>query len=298
MIDNATGSCDYVDAEALTSIKVPARSIRTGCTVTVFADEILPAVFTSRAFARRARIEPSDASLADLLTKALGRAKDDQQRSAVAAAAGIGIFPHNENVYGYPALGTDQTFLSPTLKTDVAPLPSPADGLAAVRAATFKVTVAGQSFIASGTPIPVDWSADPDNIAKAAKVTLSSGGPAKALADGRVDGYPGPREAEWTTNGEKAGAWAKFTWPAAQTIDRVILFDRPNPNDRVTAGTITFSDGSIQTFGELENDAAHGTEVRFEPKTITWLKITVTGTSPATENIGLAEVVVLKPSAK
>jgi hypothetical protein len=84
----------------------------------------------------------------------------------------------------------------------------------------------------------------------------------------------------------------------AQTIDRVVLFDRPNPNDHITSGTITFSDGSTETFGELENDAAHGTEVRFNPKTITWLKITVTGTSPETENIGLAEVVVLKPSAK
>ena len=151
--------------------------------------------------------------------------------------------------------------------------------------------------IEHGTPSRVDFSKLPGNIAAAAKVTVSSGGPVKALTDGRIDGYPGPRDAEWTTKEEKAGAWARFEWPTPQTIDRVILFDRPNANDQVIAGKIDFSDGSSVTFPALENAATRGTEVRFDPKTITWLKIRVTEVSAKTENIGLSEVVVVKAQA-
>jgi hypothetical protein len=70
----------------------------------------------------------------------------------------------------------------------------------------------------------------------------------------------------------------------------MILFDRPNANDRITSGTITFSDGGSEKFGELENDAAHVTRLRFDPEQITWLKITITGVSPETENTGLARL--------
>ena len=41
-----------------------------------------------------------------------------------------------------------------------------------------------------------------------------------------------------------AGSWLKLTWSSPQTINTVVLYDRPNTNDQVTGGTLTFSDGS------------------------------------------------------
>ena len=75
----------------------------------------------------------------------------------------------------------------------------------------------------------------------------------------------------------------------------MILFDRPNLDDNVVAGAIEFSDGTTVPFGQLENDASRGTLVQFDPKTVTWLKINLTEVAPRTVNIGLAEVVVLRP---
>src|ERR1019366_1692453 len=87
------------------------------------------------------------------------------------------------------------------------------------------------------------------NVAPLATATASSQTPATGqLASSAIDrvirGYPNDAAAEWATAGGGAGSWLLLTWPTAQTIGSVILFDRPNTNDQITAGTLTFSDGS------------------------------------------------------
>ena len=295
MIDDAPASAEYVEAESLNRIKVPATSVGSGCVITVWADEVPPETIRSVAFAHRTGVATvaTGPGSADLISHALEQAKNPADQAAICAAGGLGVFARNQNVYGYPALGTDQTFVPTGLNAQVQPIESTNDPLAISQTRAFKITLGGRDFTITDQPMVVDWSAQPGNIASAAHVTLSSGGPAKGLTDGRVDGYPGPRDAEWTTLGEKAGAWAKLEWPTPQTINRVILFDRPNPADHVTAGRIDFSDGSSSSFGALENDAAHGTAVQFPLKTIQWIKITLTAVSPETHNSGLAEVVIL-----
>jgi hypothetical protein len=135
-----------------------------------------------------------------------------------------------------------------------------------------------------------------ENAALSASVTASSFEfpEATGVNDGFVGGYPIDRSQEWSTKGEKAGAWVKLDWKQAQTVDRIILFDRLNGADRVLAGEIEFSDGSKVAVGELVNNAAKGTLIKFSPKTITWLKFTVTKVSNETQNTGLAEIVVLR----
>ncbi len=134
------------------------------------------------------------------------------------------------------------------------------------------------------------------NIAPKAKVTASStykGYSAEAAIDRVVGGYPEDISAEWAANGEKASATIKLSWDKAQIINRIWLFDRPNTNaDQVTAGTLTFSDGSTINVGELPDDASAAKEITFGPKKVTWLKFVVTSVKPETQNIGLAEIAV------
>jgi hypothetical protein len=65
--------------------------------------------------------------------------------------------------------------------------------------------------------------------------------------------------------------------------------------DNVKAGTLSFSDGSTASVGQLPNDASSGYTVSFATKTITSVKFTVT--QAVGLNIGLAECQLFGPSA-
>ena len=84
----------------------------------------------------------------------------------------------------------------------------------------------------------------------------------------------------------------RLTWSTPQTVNRVLLFDRPNDLDQITSGMLIFSDGSTIRTGALPDNAKKGLEVSFEPKTVKWLIFAVNGTKPGTPNIGLAEIAV------
>jgi LmbE family N-acetylglucosaminyl deacetylase len=137
------------------------------------------------------------------------------------------------------------------------------------------------------------------NIAPQAPVTASSQNmstdqtAAKAI-DGVIDGYPGDYTKEWATVNGGAGSWLKLTWSSPQTINKVVLYDRPNTDDQVTGGTLTFSDGSTVTVPALNNDGS-ATTITFPPTTTTSLLFTVTSVSSTTQNVGLAEIEVFPP---
>jgi len=116
-------------------------------------------------------------------------------------------------------------------------------------------------------------------------VTASStaqGSRAEGAVDGNVGGYPGEMEQEWVSRGEKDTAMLRLNWPEPQTVDRVWLFDRPNNLDRITSAMLVFGDGTTIQVGALPNDAKKGIEVNFEPKTVKWVALMVTGVSKKT----------------
>ncbi|MGO8946422.1 MAG: PKD domain-containing protein, partial [Ktedonobacterales bacterium] len=117
---------------------------------------------------------------------------------------------------------------------------------------------------------------------------------ASKAIDGIVRGYPVDYTREWATVGGKAGSWLTLTWASPQTVNRIILYDRPNLNDQITGGNIQFSDGSVLPIQPLIND---GTPVPmlFPPRTITSLQLNITSVSSTTQNIGLAEIQVFGP---
>lgn len=135
-----------------------------------------------------------------------------------------------------------------------------------------------------------------DNVAGTAQITASGtegGYSAEGAVDGIVGGYPGEKSSEWSA-GSTVGATLTLTWNTPQTIDRILLYDRPNTTDQITSGTISFSDGSTLPVGELPNDASQPLELKFAAKTITSLTFKVAGVKAGTENAGLAEIAVFR----
>jgi LmbE family N-acetylglucosaminyl deacetylase len=134
------------------------------------------------------------------------------------------------------------------------------------------------------------------NVASQATFSASSarnGSEASKVADGVVDGYPNDETREWVTGGEGAGAWIQMNWSTAQTIAKVVLYDRPNSDDLMLAGTLVFGDGSTLAIGPLSNNATP-VEYTFPARTVTSLRLNVTQVTATTRNVGLAEFQVFE----
>ena len=137
--------------------------------------------------------------------------------------------------------------------------------------------------------------AAPGNVARAAGVSVSAssqntstGQSAVKAVDGVASGYPGDATREWATVGGKAGSWIQLVWSSPVTIDRVVLYDRPNVDDRVTGGSLVFSSGAAVAVTSLVN-AGGATEFTFSSRTVTSVRLNITSVSTATHNVGLAE---------
>lgn len=117
----------------------------------------------------------------------------------------------------------------------------------------------------------------------------------EGLVDGRV---PDPNDVnprtEWASAGEKKFATLRLVWDYPVPIDRVILYDRPNPIDQVKAGMLVFSDGSTEVFGELPDDGQKGLDVTFTARKTQWMMVIITAIKDTTANIGLSEIAVMK----
>jgi len=147
---------------------------------------------------------------------------------------------------------------------------SATDSVSVVVAATAATNVARQSGV---------------TVTQSSQLSTSQG--TKAI-DGVISGYPTDETKEWSTNAGKAGSWIKLTWSSPVTVSRIVLYDRPNLEDQVLTGTLTFSDGSTLAVGALDN-AGGPTTITFSPKTITSVQFTVNSVSTRTYEVGLAE---------
>jgi LmbE family N-acetylglucosaminyl deacetylase len=131
------------------------------------------------------------------------------------------------------------------------------------------------------------------NVAPLATATASSqasGQGAKEAIDGILSGYPKDSTAEWATVSGKVNSTLTLKWTSSYTLDHVVLYDRPNSDDQITAGKLTFADGQSVSFGSLPNGGTPGLTVSFPAHATTSLTMTVTGVSATTKNVGLSEI--------
>lgn len=117
------------------------------------------------------------------------------------------------------------------------------------------------------------------DLAVTAQVSASSensaGGQGAAKAvDGAIAGAPAEPVKEWVTLNQLSGAWIQLNWPSPVRIAQVNLYDRPDANENVVSGTLTFSDSTSIAVGALP---ANGRvlPVTFAPKTVSWVRFTV-----------------------
>jgi hypothetical protein len=184
--------------------------------------------------------------------------------------------------------GTAVTLSSSTVAQPTFTAPSSAATL------TFQLVVNNGTASSSPATVTITVSTAAPDLARTATATASSAasgqGAAKAI-DGVISGYPADSSKEWATNGGKAGSWLKLTWTTAQTIDTIVLYDRPNTSDQITGGNIAFSDGTSIAVGSLPN-AGTAYTLTFPAKTVTTLQLNITSVSSTTENVGLSEIQV------
>ncbi len=143
---------------------------------------------------------------------------------------------------------------------------------------------ADQTFTTSGSESNVALIAQ----ASASGETPAYGQTASKAIDNVVDGYPGDYTKEWAS-GQSSGVWLQLNWSSSVTINRVVLHDRPNTNDHIQGGQLSFSSGANVNLGALNNNGT-ATTVTFSSRTVTWVRFTVTGS--AGSSLGLAEMQV------
>jgi hypothetical protein len=295
------GDVSYDAASHLTRIALPAAAVGEGRTIKISALREVPA--------EQIVAEARDAKLKQLSGDGVD-ASDPKIRQMISAVSGTAILPVNQHPYGLVydvawlylhnhAAGAQSFVLTDaggtarpiTVSSGDTLVPAPATEEEHPLLIHRQVTLSQ----ASGKSEPMTIEANDvvplsSDLAMKATATASSGN-APAAIDGSTAGYPGDQGREWVTNGEHAGAWLKLAWPHPVRVSHVYLYDRPNNDDHVVAGTLQFSDGSSTDVGSLPKDGTAG-EVLFPAKDISWLKFTVTKVSQRTVNIGLAEIAV------
>jgi hypothetical protein len=139
----------------------------------------------------------------------------------------------------------------------------------------------------------------PTNVALRATATGSSeqtNSPFSAAIDGHVGGVivkrgsSGNAGYEWSSKAQRDGAWLTLKWATPVAFNQVLLYDRPNVQDQILAGNITFSDGSRVDVGPLNNDGTATTLNLGKTVTASSLTFYVSKVSPSTTNAGLSEI--------
>ena len=153
----------------------------------------------------------------------------------------------------------------------------------------------GWGVVADEVSVSVSVPSSSMNLARVSGVTVSAssqntstGQTAVKAVDGVPSGYPADSSREWATVGGKAGSWIRLVWSSPVSVDRVVLYDRPNTEDRVNAGALVFSDGSSVPVGAL-NNAGGATTVSFPARTVSEVRFNISSVSTSTHNVGLAE---------
>ncbi|GAA5823454.1 hypothetical protein JCM11251_000639 [Rhodosporidiobolus azoricus] len=178
------------------------------------------------------------------------------------------------------------------------------------KAATTSLSSAAQSSkaaasSATSSAAPASQTPVLSNLALNAKASASSSWPQQPPSGanngviGGLDGYGGGALLdEWSAYFGKVGTWYQLTWPSAVNFNQIVLWDRPNIEDNIMSGNITFDDGSGVSFGRLDDRARLGTYLNLSRSITTKsLRILVNQVSPTTNSVGLSEVQVFNAYA-
>jgi predicted alpha-1,2-mannosidase len=134
-----------------------------------------------------------------------------------------------------------------------------------------------------------------------AKVTTSTTLSGKYSPKNATDGIIGvPGKGQWACEGKTTDwgyvrfPWLQLEWEKPQSINKIILYDRPELNEHIATTRLEFSDGSVVWANQIPNDGT-ARVVTFSARTVKWVKCVITdGTG---SDLGFSEIEVY-PSAK
>lgn len=138
--------------------------------------------------------------------------------------------------------------------------------------------------------------AGPGNIAPSAKVSASSRFDDESSENNVVDGVLRiDGRGEWVCAGSATWwgtvsyPWIQLDWPEEQTIERMVIYDRPCLEEQTAGGILEFSNGDkIRVFAVPNNGSPKS--ISFPPKKARWVRFTVT--DGIHKNLGLSEIEV------
>ena len=135
-----------------------------------------------------------------------------------------------------------------------------------------------------------------DNIAIQARVSASSSLNALYKANNVKDGIIGVADkGEWACEGVTTDwgyirfPWIQLDWSQPQSVDKILLFDRPSKDEHIASGRLIFSDGSQVWVDEIPNDGTVKL-VKFETKNITSVRFETTDGDG--KDLGFSEIEV------
>lgn len=135
-----------------------------------------------------------------------------------------------------------------------------------------------------------------DNIAGNAKVSASTSLNNNYKADNVKDGLIGvANKGEWACEGVTTDwgyirfPWIELEWTNAQTIDKIILYDRPSTDEHIAGGKLVFDDGSIVWVNEIPNDGT-AKVVKFNTKIVKSVRFVTTDGDG--KDLGFSEIEV------
>lgn len=147
-----------------------------------------------------------------------------------------------------------------------------------------------------GSLFPDLVRATPYNIAPLARVTASSAldeEHAASLVTDQQIRIPGKgawaSRSEQTFWGQIDYPWIQLDWQQPVSIDRIVLYDRPETDTHIAGGVLHFSDGSRLNVWSIPNDGSPK-EVTFDSRTVSWVRFEVTDADGV--HVGLSEMEV------
>jgi len=134
------------------------------------------------------------------------------------------------------------------------------------------------------------------NIAPSASASASSQYSSSYSASCAIDRIVGQWNiGEWAANGSTdKKPWLKLLWNTPQTINKIVIYGRPNKYDSIQNARIILSSGYSAYIGEIPAGGAPKIIYLSSPQQITWLKFKITETSAL--NPGLTEIEVYNES--
>ncbi|RYG71515.1 DUF5110 domain-containing protein, partial [bacterium] len=239
-------SSKYDAATQTNVIAIPQRSIAQPITITVTCETASPVQAKQQALDRRVEgilgkpVNVTDARSVLQLTDGVS----GEQRQMLLATLGIGLSkqmegPNYRDNPGRVAFYAPQGLIEggrlkvsrrnsgssdQILSNGVLPL---GQGTSPRLTPVLDFKVGGKAFQLPYTSNPL---MSKENVALDAKVTTNSNEAAyfqEAAADGAAEGYPDDATREWSS-GKKTGGVVRLEWTTPESIDRIVLFDRPN----------------------------------------------------------------------